>query len=63
MGIGDQRGHRSGATGALVCAALARGAGLFGFWLLLARLGGGPWPDAGLSASMAVDLLVGLLAI
>lgn len=62
MSNANQQGHRTGRAGALVRAALARGAGLFGFWLLLARPGG----DAGLTADwtsgLAADLLVGLLA-
>jgi multicomponent Na+:H+ antiporter subunit E len=43
-------------------AATARGAGLFGFWLLLARPGGGAGPAVDWGASLAADLLVGLLA-
>lgn len=39
-------------------AALARGAGFFGFWLLLAR----PGTDAPSTPDLAADLVVGLLA-
>jgi multicomponent Na+:H+ antiporter subunit E len=70
----NQKWGRQSATGApmaapelavptLARAALVRGAGLFGFWLLLARPGGDAALGApGLSPTLAADLAVGLLA-
>jgi multicomponent Na+:H+ antiporter subunit E len=62
MDIGNRQGPRTGATGDLVRAAAARGTGLFGFWLLLARPGDAAVPTADWAAAVAPDLLVGLLA-